>query len=319
MKYEEAWNDIVEQYSRNRNKNEDVIQNSWNMLFKYCFGYSFDEIIEQQNVKMGTSTKYADIVIKENNVTQFVVELKKHDLSKDKNQAQLFSYLSQLKVNIGILVCDNIYIFDYDFTAQGDKHNVAAISFEKNNQDGTRFVELFSKENFDREKIRAFIKEVQKKNEEEMKGKNESKLQNNKGGNRNMEAIKSFNINDKSDYIGPMEIYTLITGKNSPQRCFIKLNKNYYLWVINQGGKNGWKDLLSADGEILEETDELGKEGIPSISEPFNRVIFVRGLNGNFRAKFVGIFKKVDVKSVNGKCVRYYKRIATEISLDELR
>lgn len=171
MSYEAYWNEIVSEYNDNLNCKEEIVQKTWEVLFKLCFGYLKSDIDSQRSVKMGVMTKRADIVIKNDTEDLFVVELKRHTLHD--GQAQLFSYLNQLKIDLGILVCDNLYIYDYDFTAKEDSYSVLEIPFTQDNPNGSRFVELFSKDNFDKQKIKDFIKESNQKKNSESEIKNE--------------------------------------------------------------------------------------------------------------------------------------------------
>lgn len=118
-----------------------------------------------QEVVEGTA-KRIDIVIKQNENAVAVVELKQHTHSRNVKagsvtpQEQLFSYLNQLKrVGIGILVCDKLHIYAYDFTKTDEENerNRLDIPFEKDSELGEKFVGLFSKMRFDSEKVREFI------------------------------------------------------------------------------------------------------------------------------------------------------------------
>ena len=157
MQSTESWNKIVSQYNKIRNNKEEVVQASWEFIFSTLFNYSDSEIDSQRPVQMGSTPKYPDIILKNENEDLFVVELKQHTLHK--GQDQLISYLNQLKVNIGILVCDNLYIYDFDYTARENTYSVLEIPFIQDNLNGSKFVELFSKDNFDKQKIKDFIKE----------------------------------------------------------------------------------------------------------------------------------------------------------------
>ena len=169
MSYTTSWNEIVSQFKKNIDAKEEIVQNTWEMLFKFCFGFSDAEIDSQRSVKMGVMTKRADIVIKNAHEDLFVVELKRHLLHE--GQEQLFSYLNQMKIDLGILVCDNLYIYDYDYTAKENAFSVLEIPFEPDNIKGITFVELFSEDNFDKQTIKDFIKE----SNEEIKAGNEIK------------------------------------------------------------------------------------------------------------------------------------------------
>ena len=154
----DKWNIIVSQYNKNLNSEEKIIQSNWELLFSSIFNYSDSDIIPQAPVQMGVATKYADILIRQGREDLFVVELKKHALSQHDGQAQLFSYLKQLNNEIGILVCDKLYIYDFDYTKKDKNYSFVEIDFVKDNPDGEKFIELFMSSNFDKQKIRDFIR-----------------------------------------------------------------------------------------------------------------------------------------------------------------
>ena len=156
MNYREIWNEIVGEYNKNRNAKEEIIQNSWELLLKFLFGYSKEDIDAQRSIKMGATERgEPDIIVRKDGKDAFVIELKRHTLHDGREQ--LFSYLNQLKMNIGIVVCDALYLYDYDFTKK-DIYRELEIPFERGNPDGEAFTELFSRENFDAEKDAKFIR-----------------------------------------------------------------------------------------------------------------------------------------------------------------
>lgn len=170
MTYAEAWNKIVGYYEKHGTALETTIQTVWeDSVFSAILNYDTTEIDAQRAVQMG-ATKKADIVVRKDGKDVVVAELKRHTASvSDGGQAQLFSYLNQLKfVDIGILVCNKLYVYDYDFTKQ-DPENVGnrlEIPFERGNPDGAKFVELFSKENFNAQNIKEFIKSQRQEKQE---------------------------------------------------------------------------------------------------------------------------------------------------------
>ncbi len=169
MTYAEAWNKIVGYYEKHSTALEEKIQTVWeDSVFSAILNYDTTEIDSQRTVQMG-STKKMDIVVRKDEKDVCVAELKRHTASvSDGGQAQLFSYLNQLKsVDIGILVCNKLYIYDYDFTKQDAENwqNRLEIPFERDNPDGAKFVELFSKENFDAKNIKEYIRTKRKNSE----------------------------------------------------------------------------------------------------------------------------------------------------------
>ena len=155
MSYQDSWNKIVALYNKNLNSKEEIVQASWELLFSTIFNYADSSIVSQLPVKMGVETKRADILIKNDSEDLFVVELKRHTLHD--GQAQLFSYLNQLKIDIGVLVCDKLYIYNFDYTTREENYSFVEIDFSQDNPDGAKFVELFRCDGFDKQKIKDFI------------------------------------------------------------------------------------------------------------------------------------------------------------------
>lgn len=164
MTNSEKWNDIVHYYHKNKYSLEEEIQKTYERdIFHHILSYSWDEIDSQRTLQMASTQKKMDIVLQKDRKDIIVVELKQHSARKnDGGQAQLFSYLNQLKtVHIGILVCDRLCVYCFDFMKNDDENaqNCLEIPFTNDNSDGEKFVELFSKDNFDEEKIRQFVQE----------------------------------------------------------------------------------------------------------------------------------------------------------------
>ena len=167
MDAREKWEFLVDCYNKNKNAPEQRIQRDWENLFVEIFGYSklSKEVDAQRNIQIGSTVRtIPDIII--HNKEQgdlFVVELKQHTLTT--GTEQLFSYLKLLKVDLGVLICNKIYLYDYDITKDDDKQAFVEIAFTKDNPDGIKFVELFSKASFDRQHIKNFIQERKKEKE----------------------------------------------------------------------------------------------------------------------------------------------------------
>lgn len=157
----EKWNKICDYFDKFRTQPEERIQNLWEKFFAEIFGYSSleNEIDTHRTVQIGSTERMIpDIIIKNSESDLFIVELKKETLPIDTaHKNQLFSYLKQLRVDLGILVCDQIAIFDYNYNIDENQQIYALIHFKKDNPIGIKFVELFSKENFDRRKIKDFV------------------------------------------------------------------------------------------------------------------------------------------------------------------
>lgn len=100
-----------------------------------------------------------DIVIKSSdNKKLFVIEIKQPNLPlNSKFQKQLFSYMRQLRLDYGILIGQGIQIFyDGDLVNQEDPMLLETIKFSNDDEKGLKFVELFAKESFNQESLKAF-------------------------------------------------------------------------------------------------------------------------------------------------------------------
>lgn len=161
----EKWNFLIEYYNKNQTAPEKIIQQDWENLFAEIFGYSklLKEVDAHRTMQIGaTSRVIPDIIIRSNqeNRDLFVVELKQHTILT--GYEQLFSYLKLLKVDIGILICNKLYIYDYDTDKDDDNQSFLEIEFTKDNPDGIKFVELFSKGSFNRQNVKDFIQKRKK-------------------------------------------------------------------------------------------------------------------------------------------------------------
>ena len=95
----------------------------------------------------------------------FVIEIKQPAIPLTSSfQQQLFSYMRQLRLEYGILIGQGIQIFyDGNLSKQEDPVLLETIHFEKDNEKGEKFVELFSKENFSFENLKTFTLKALKK------------------------------------------------------------------------------------------------------------------------------------------------------------
>lgn len=162
----EKWNLIVSNVQKKLSAKENEIQQLWENIFTDAnfFGYSrfSGEIDSQRNIHIGSYERtIPDIIIKDSvsNKDLFVVELKQHNLSFDaKYKEQLFSYMRLLRLNVGVLICNKIYLFVLDYD---DNETSMEIAFTNNNLNGSKFIELFSKGNYDENAVKHFIEKNQ--------------------------------------------------------------------------------------------------------------------------------------------------------------
>lgn len=157
MTTDEKWEKIVSLIQTKQSAKESEVEDTWTAIFSELFGYSkIDEEIERQrNITIGSSQRAVpDIIIRNGKTDLFIVELKQHNLPfDDKYKEQLFSYMLLLKLKVGILICDKIYVY------YGNDSNALhmKIAFERGNPQGSKFVELFNKGNFSENAVKTFI------------------------------------------------------------------------------------------------------------------------------------------------------------------
>lgn len=165
MTADEIWNEIVSKFYEKISTLEREVQELWENFFSDAefFGYSKlrGEIDSQRNIPIGSGMRTVpDIFIKDCSTGKdlFVVELKQHNLPfNEKFKDQLISYMRQCLLKVGILICNKIYIY------YGNDDNTihTEIAFEHGNPQGSKFIDLFRKGNFDENAVKAFIEQQQ--------------------------------------------------------------------------------------------------------------------------------------------------------------
>lgn len=165
--FNNTWNFIVNAVNNGMSYPETYVQKKWVDILHEILGYSklFGEIKEQEKIFIGSHERtIPDILITQNGKSLFVVELKCYNMPKqDKYVEQLKSYMKLLDLEIGVLVCNKLYIFCKDTNGE---YPYIEIPFEKDNKNGEWFVESFSKKNFNTDFIKDFILEYKKRQEE---------------------------------------------------------------------------------------------------------------------------------------------------------
>lgn len=154
------FNQIVLQHKKDKEEN---VQRVFKQMFAELFGYSrlFGEIDAHRTLHIGSTDRVIpDIIIRDSssNKDLFIVELKQLNLHYDKKfEDQLLSYMRLLSLNVGILICDAIYVY----VLNNNNPIVSKIDICSENKIGDEFVEIFSKGNFSADKIKDFILKLQ--------------------------------------------------------------------------------------------------------------------------------------------------------------
>ena len=127
------------------------------------------EVIHKQSLRIGNRNRMEpEILIARDNEYQFVIEVKRPGNTQIKEEiTQLESYMRQLKLDVGIYIGEHIEVF-YDKPNSNHVLSVFKLAIELDEKRGSRFVDLFSKENFSKESIVDFceerIQEIQRQN-----------------------------------------------------------------------------------------------------------------------------------------------------------
>lgn len=180
MDNSKKWEFIVEQYSKLFNEQEEKVQKEWEGYCVEFLGFSklCGEIDSQRSIRIGSSERVIpDIILRKDDSDIFDIELKQYNLSfAEAFELQLISYLNQLHLSVGLIVCSKIYLYSYDYTNNNFVRMV--IPFEKDNKDGIKLIELLNRDNFNTEEIKKFIlsKDRRDKNIIEIKEKIDKQL-----------------------------------------------------------------------------------------------------------------------------------------------
>jgi len=161
--YVETWNEICFILSENPPKEineedfEKYVVQALRVLGWKQYSGDFDI---KPSFPIGSSNRIIPdfVIYSENKRRLFVIEIKQPNIPLTSGfQKQLFSYMRQLKLEYGLLIAQNIQIFyDGNKVKQEDPVLLETIKFERNNEKGIRFAELFSKDNFSMGSLEAF-------------------------------------------------------------------------------------------------------------------------------------------------------------------
>ena len=150
-----AWNKIVDQYIININEKDLQIQSSWKSLFCELLGYAESDFVFSRYVTIKNRSCRPDMIVTNGEEDLFIVEYRNKSFTT--GEQNILILLQELKINLGILLCNNLYIYNYNDNF--DAYSVLEIPLEKNKSTGNEFIQFFSKKNFDKKLIEEFILE----------------------------------------------------------------------------------------------------------------------------------------------------------------
>ena len=157
---ENKWKEICYLMKINKASAEDLFQSEVvNIFEKLGWSRYNKEIDEKRKIDIGSAKSLKpDIIIKTKERDLFAVELKKPTVKyTGRNDSQIFSYMRQLKLNVGLLINDRIHVFYEDENCRVPVE-IMNIEFNENAQDGLKFLALFSRQTYNHEILLNYCK-----------------------------------------------------------------------------------------------------------------------------------------------------------------
>lgn len=194
---QETWNKFVYNLYEAKKKNMD--ENGYHSLIETQFQWLEwlvfkGEICHKPTIPIGNNQSIQpDILIKKDDEEQFVIEVKRpvHTL-RERERQQLVSYMRQLKLQVGVYIGEHIEVF-YDQPNNKDAVSVLKVDLELDSAKGAKFVELFSKKQFDKADIEAFCEErIKEMQRQESLNKIAESLVSEDGGIQIAESLKRY-------------------------------------------------------------------------------------------------------------------------------
>ena len=119
MSLTKIWNRIVDHYHDNFLEKEEVLQRDWEQIFSDLFNYKslLGEIDSHRSIPIGSHQRTVpDIIIRGEHGDLFDVELKQYNMPFTvEMENQLKSYLDLLHISVGVLICQKLYVYVYNF------------------------------------------------------------------------------------------------------------------------------------------------------------------------------------------------------------
>lgn len=163
----EKWNELCYILSENlpSNTSEQLFELKVVQAFEKLGWSQFrNEIVVRKSIQLGASNSIIpDLILKSKDKGNLiVVEVKKPSLEINNStfKGQLSSFMGITRVEIGILIGNKIQLFlDGKLFNKNDILLIDEIDFQRDNEKGLKFVQLFSKENYNIENIEKHAQE----------------------------------------------------------------------------------------------------------------------------------------------------------------
>ncbi|PJC06159.1 MAG: hypothetical protein CO068_12655, partial [Flavobacteriaceae bacterium CG_4_9_14_0_8_um_filter_34_30] len=157
----EKWNELCYILSENlpSNTSEQLFELKVVQAFEKLGWSQFNnEIVVRKSIQLGASNRIVpDLILKSKDKGNlFVVEVKKPSLEINNStyKGQLSSFMGITRVELGILIGNKLQLFlDGKFFNENGIVLIDEIEFKRDSEKGLKFVQLFSKETYNRENI----------------------------------------------------------------------------------------------------------------------------------------------------------------------
>lgn len=214
---QETWNKFVFDLYEAKKKNME--ENGYHSLIETQFqllGWAKynGEICHKPTIPIGNNQSIQpDILIKKDGEEQFVIEVKRplHTL-RERERQQLVSYMRQLKLQVGVYIGEHIEVF-YDQPNNKDAVSVLKVDLELDSAKGAKFIELFSKKQFDKADIESFCEErIKEMQRQESLNKIKESLVSEDGGIQIKESVKLYLAEKYKDAFSEEEIDKMLSA-----------------------------------------------------------------------------------------------------------
>lgn len=135
------------------------------LLLEDKLGWNKNQIKEQPSIPLGaTERAIPDILVSKDNHNKFVIEVKKPDHVKtQKNIDQLVSYMKLLEVSVGVYIGRELDVFYKNIGDGLEPKLVLTLEFNPDDDNGEKFVSLFTESAFSVENVYEVLKERESK------------------------------------------------------------------------------------------------------------------------------------------------------------
>ncbi|WP_289287278.1 type I restriction enzyme HsdR N-terminal domain-containing protein [Duncaniella dubosii] len=235
----ENWPIIARLLDLTKESSESNFQNGIMSILTSDLGWPESQVSKEYPVRMGSTSKKMDFLLKDSEQHPMVVIEVKLSKSHDDGVAQLGSYMNALEpqLNIGLVIKDKIYVF-YD-ESNGRKLSslsdaIYSIPFESGCAEGEKFVELFDFNSFSYKKLLDFcVKRKQELKEKQDKLQMIQKIVNLLFGSAGVDFVKSAVV-EKLGSIEPFKNYSFQVLEAAIADLDISIKKNTEKQELNK-------------------------------------------------------------------------------------